>query len=232
MSSRLVLFDIDGTLVLDDGVARHAFAGALLEVYGFTDDLSWFDFSGRTDPQIANEVLSHHGWERDAIGERLPALWIEYVGRLRQGLTRERQTVLRGVHDLLARLAPVPEITLALLTGNIEPGARVKLAPWELNRFFEFGAFGSDSSDRTELPPIAVTRAREETGRRFAPREVVIIGDSIWDVRCGVPHDAKTIAVASGWTPAETLRAEKPDYFFASLEETDRVVEAILGEEE
>jgi phosphoglycolate phosphatase-like HAD superfamily hydrolase len=226
--SRLVLFDIDGTLVLDDGAARESFAIALRTVYGFTDDLSWFDFSGKTDPQIAFEVLSHHGWTRDEIGEGLPALWIEYIGGLRQRLTRERQRVLDGVHDLLDRLATVPGITLALLTGNIEPGARVKLAPWDLNRFFGFGAFGSDSSDRTDLPPIAVRRAREETGRRFAPREVVIIGDSIWDVRCGVPHEARTIAVASGKTSAEVLRAEKPDYFFPSLNETERVIQAIV----
>lgn len=229
MSSRLILFDIDGTLVLDDGVARESFAAGLHEVYGFTDDLSWFDFSGKTDPQIAYEILRHHGWDRDEIGEGLPALWIEYVGGLRRGLTRERQTVLAGVHDILERLAEIGAVTLALLTGNIEPGARVKLAPWDLNRFFGFGAFGSDSSDRTELPPIAVKRAREETGRRFAAREVVIIGDSIWDVRCGVPHDATTIAVASGRTSPEMLRAEKPDYFFSSLADTDRIVEAIVG---
>ena len=229
MPPRLVLFDIDGTLVLDDGVARDAFATALESVYGFTDDLSWFDFSGKTDPQIAYEVLSHHGWDRDEIGEGLPALWIEYVGALRRGLRRERQTVLAGVGALLDRLATVPDVTLALLTGNIEPGARVKLTPWELNRFFEFGAFGSDASDRTDLPPIAVKRAREETGRRFSGRDVVIIGDSIWDVRCGVPHDAITIAVASGRTPGDTLRAENPDYFFDSLADTDRVLHAIVA---
>ncbi|HEY0593150.1 MAG TPA: HAD family hydrolase [Thermoanaerobaculia bacterium] len=225
---RLVLFDIDGTLVLDDGAARESFASALHDVYGFIDDLSWFDFSGKTDPQIAYEVLSHHGWDRDEIGEGLPALWIHYVGGLRQRLTRDRQTVLAGVRALLERLAPIPEITLGLLTGNIEPGARVKLAPWDLNRYFGFGAFGSDASDRTELPPIAVKRAREETGRRFSRRDVVIIGDSVWDVRCGVPHEATTIAVASGKTPAEVLRAERPDHFFTSLAETEKVVDAIV----
>ncbi len=229
MSPRLVLFDIDGTLVLDDGAARESFASALLEVYGFNDDLSWFDFSGKTDPQIAYEVLRHHGWDRDEIGEGLPALWIHYVGGLRRRLTRERQTVLGGVQALLERLARIPEVTLALLTGNIEPGARVKLTPWELNPYFGFGAFGSDASDRTDLPPIAVKRAREETGRRFGGRDVVIIGDSVWDVRCGVPHDATTIAVASGKTPAEILRAEKPDHFFPSLAETEGVVDAIIG---
>jgi phosphoglycolate phosphatase len=226
---RLVLFDIDGTLVLDDGAAREAFAEGLREVYGYEGDLSGFNFSGKTDPQIAFEVLEHGGWPPDAIAGGLDRLWPIYVSSLEGRLHKERQRVLPGARDLLERLEPLSEVTLGVLSGNIEAGAKVKLAPWKLDRYFAFGAFGSDSRHRADLPPVAARRAMELTGIGFAPREIVIIGDSIWDVRCGVPHDAVTIAVASGWTDASALKAENPDFLFDSMEETEAWVEAILS---
>jgi phosphoglycolate phosphatase len=97
-----------------------------------------------------------------------------------------------------------------------------------MNDFFSFGAFGSDSARREELPPIAVDRAERLNGLRFHGRDVVIIGDSIHDVRCGVPHSATTIAIASGNTPAAKLRAENPHHFFDSAEERDGLLRAIL----
>lgn len=229
MPNKLVLFDIDGTLVLDDGAARESFAGGLRDVYGFEGDLDSFDFSGKTDPQIVYEILEHSDYPAAVIAEGLPSLWFRYVEGLRRRLRKEGQRLLPGVRPLLEKLAAIPEVTLALLTGNIEPGARVKLAPWDLNGFFPFGAYGSDSKDRTLLPPIAIERAQRETGRCFSARQVVIIGDSIWDVRCGVPHQATTIAVASGKTAAETLLAERPDHFFDSMEQTAQWVDTILA---
>lgn len=226
---RLVLFDIDGTLVLDDGAAREAFADGLREVYGYEGDLRRFDFSGKTDPQIAAEVLADGGFSEEAIARGLPGLWTIYLEGLQARLDRRRQRLLPGVSELLEALAREAGVTLGILSGNIEPGAKLKLTPWDLNRFFDFGAFGSDSPRRTDLPPIAVRRATEKTRRRFEPREVVIIGDSIWDVRCGVPHDAVTIAVASGRTGADLLQRENPDFLFESMEETARWLEAILS---
>jgi phosphoglycolate phosphatase len=226
---RLVLFDIDGTLVLDDGAAREAFAEGLREVYGYEGDLGGFNFSGKTDPQIAFEVLEHEGFAPDVIARGLDKLWPIYVRSLEGRLHQGRQRVLPGVRELLDRLATISEVTLGVLSGNIEAGAKIKLAPWGLDRYFAFGAFGSDSRQRADLPPVAARRATERTGIGFASREIVIIGDSIWDVRCGVPHRAVTIAVASGWTDANTLRAENPDFLFDSMEETEAWVEAILS---
>ena len=224
-----MLFDIDGTLVLDDGAAREAFAEALREVYQYEGDLGGFNFSGKTDPQIAFEVLEHGGLAPDVIAAGLDRLWPIYVGSLAGRLHKGRQRVLPGVEALLQRLEQIPEVTLAVLSGNIEAGAKIKLAPWGLDRYFAFGAFGSDSRHRADLPPVAARRVAERTGTGFAPREIVIIGDSIWDVRCGVPHDSVTIAVASGWTDADTLKAENPDFLFDSMEETEAWVEAILS---
>lgn len=226
---RLVLFDIDGTLLTDRGAARSAFADALAAVYGYDGDLSRYDFSGRTDPQITHMVLHDAGLTRVEIEAKLPRLWDRYLAGLSVNATPERVQVMPGIRELLAVLEEHPEIALALLTGNIEPGARLKLGGAGLNGYFPFGAFGSDSADRTDLPPIAVRRASAHHGLTFHGNDVVIIGDSIYDIRCGVPYEATTIAVASGKTPAETLRAENPSHFFISAEDLGAMMDAILG---
>ena len=226
---RLVLFDIDGTLITDRGAARDAFADALEAVYGYDGDLSPYDFSGRTDPQIARWVLRDRGFTDDAIDDAMPRLWSVYLEGLGRNATAERVRTLPGMRELVAELHARHDVVLALLTGNIEPGARLKLAPAALNGYFPFGAFGSDSADRTQLPPFAIERASAHCGHRFAGADVVIIGDSIYDVRCGVPYDATTIAVASGKTPAETLRAENPTHLFDSAEDLGAIMRAILG---
>lgn len=232
MPRRLVLFDIDGTLITDSGAARHSYGLALRETYGFEGDLARYDFSGRTDPQITSMVLHDAGFTDEQIAERSPRLWEAYLRELAIHATAERVRVLAGIQELLDRLAAIDHITLGLLTGNIEPGARLKLAPAGLNHYFPFGAFGSDSANREELPPVAVERASRIDGHRFQGREVVIIGDSIYDVRCGVPHGATTIAIASGKTSAEKLRAENPHHFFHSARELAddySLVDSIFG---
>lgn len=225
---RLVLFDIDGTLITDGGAAREAYAHALREVYGYAGDLRRYDFSGRTDPQITHMVLGDAGVARDEVERAMPRLWEHYLDALARNAPG-RVRVLAGVRELLAALAADERVVLALLTGNIEPGARIKLGGAGLNPYFPFGAFGSDSGNREELPPIAVARAARVAGHRFEARDVVIVGDSIYDVRCGVPHSATTIAIASGKTAAETLRAENPDHFFHSAEDRDALLAAIIG---
>ncbi|MEA2238395.1 MAG: phosphoglycolate phosphatase [Thermoanaerobaculia bacterium] len=223
---KLVLFDIDGTLISDNGASREAFADALSDVYGFRGDLRRYDFSGRTDPQIARMILRDDERSDDDIDSQLPLLWQHYLG----GLARNapgRVRMLPGIPALLDALSASEHLTLALLTGNIEPGARLKLGAISLNDHFPFGAFGSDSSRREELPPIAAERATDATGHAFKGRDIVIIGDSIYDVRCGVPHGAMTIAIASGKTPVAMLRAENPDHFFESAEDLEGIVAAI-----
>ena len=225
---KLVLFDIDGTLLTDRGASRQSFGAALQAVYGYDGDLSRYDFSGRTDPQIAHMVLKDAGHSREDVESRLPELWTMYLDGLARNATPERVLVMPGMRELVALLHEHDDIVLALLTGNIEPGARLKLGGAGLNAYFPFGAFGSDSADRTQLPPIAIDRASRHVGREFRGRDVVIIGDSIYDVRCGVPYDATTIAVASGKTSGDVLRAEKPSYYFDTLADTRAVLDAIL----
>jgi phosphoglycolate phosphatase-like HAD superfamily hydrolase len=228
MRPRLALFDIDGTLITDGGVSREAYAEALTLVYGYEGDLGRYDFSGRTDPQITHMVLGDAGFPAETIEARMAELWRHYLAGLARNAMSGRVRMLDGIRQLLEALASIDEVTLGLVTGNIEQGARLKLGGVGLNSYFPFGAFGSDSQKREELPPIAVARASAANGHRFDGRDVVIIGDSIYDVRCGIPHGATTIAIASGRTSAELLRAENPDHFFMSAAD-DGVLEAIAG---
>ena len=225
---RLALFDIDGTLISDGGAARAAYAAALEAMYGYRGDLRRYDFSGRTDPQITHMVLRDFGLDAEEIDASMDALWSVYLDHLATNVPG-RVRALPGVIELLDALAADARVTLALLTGNIEPGARLKLGGADLNRYFPFGAFGSDSPRREELPPIAIARASQHAGIEVRGRDVVIIGDSIYDVRCGVPHDATTIAIASGKTMPELLRAENPLHFFESAREKEALLAAILG---
>jgi phosphoglycolate phosphatase len=229
MRPRLVLFDIDGTLITDGGASRDAFASALVATYAYKGDVDRYDFSGRTDPQIAHMVLRDDGIDDAAIAAKLDDLWRAYLGGLERNIGRGTVRALPGIHELVETLAGREGVTLGLLTGNIEPGARLKLLPADLNRYFPFGAFGSDSAKREELPPFAVARAAQRHGHAFAGEDVVIIGDSIYDVRCGTPHGATTIAVASGRTSAEKLRAENPTHFFESAEDLQALVAAITA---
>jgi phosphoglycolate phosphatase len=226
---KLVLFDIDGTLLTDRGASREAFGEALRAVYGYDGDLARYDFSGRTDPQITHMVLKDAGLAAEDVEAELPRLWDRYLAGLARNATPERVRVMPGMRELVAALHEHADVALALLTGNIERGARLKLGGAMLNDYFSFGAFGSDSADRTALPPVAIRRASEQLGMHFQGSDVVIIGDSIYDVRCGVPYDATTIAVASGKTPAAVLRAENPRHFFDDASDFNAVMDAILA---
>ena len=210
------------------GIIGAAFGEALTSVYGYSGDLSRYDFSGRTDPQITAMVLGDAGFTQEQIDAQLPEMWRHYLAGLERNAAKGTVRALPGIRDAVERLSVDSRVTLALLTGNIEKGARLKLGGAGLNAFFPFGAFGSDSPRREELPPFAVARAAERTSLQFSPRDVVIIGDSIYDVRCGLPHGATTIAVASGRTTAATLLAENPDHFFASAEDAG-FLDAVLG---
>ena len=225
---KLILFDIDGTLLSAGRAARESILAALSSVFAWKGSGEGHDFSGKTDPQIVRELVAEAiGAER--FEERLPVALEAYLEELSRRLTPELVVPKPGVAQLLARLATEANVTLALLTGNLERGARLKLAPPDFNRFFPFGAFGSDSPDRYRLPSIAIERARARTGRGFSGKSVVIVGDSIHDVLCGRDLGVKAVAVATGPTRVERLAAEKPDVLLESFQDVERGLEAILS---
>jgi phosphoglycolate phosphatase len=225
---RLVLFDIDGTLLSAGRASREALSHAFASAAGIEMPFDGYDFSGKTDPQIVGELLEGR-IEPRRIDHLRPRILEAYLECLDHRVSEAEIVLKPGVARLLAHLAPSHEITMGLLTGNLERGARAKLRPPDLNRYFSFGAFGSDHADRYRLPEIAVSRAREQTGRRFSGKEIIVIGDSVHDVGCGRSLDVRSIAVASGLTPARRLQEELPDFLFDDLSDTDAVVRAIAA---
>jgi phosphoglycolate phosphatase-like HAD superfamily hydrolase len=127
--------------------------------------------------------------------------------------------LLPGVGEVLEELARRRDVLLGLVTGNWEPGARTKLSRFDLNRFFSFGAFGCDAVERSDLPPVALERAERIAGRSFRPEEALIVGDTVHDVACARAHGIPVIAVATGRTTAEALRAGGADRVVADLTE-------------
>ncbi len=214
---RLLLFDIDGTLVDCGPQVRPLFAQALVDVFGTAGACDRYEFTGKTDPRIVLDLMTAAGIPEVEVRRLLPEIRRIYLDRLEAALDRQGMRLLPGVAELLERQAPRSDLTLALLTGNWEPGARTKLSRFDLNRFFAFGAFGCDGTDRVELPPVALERAAARAGRRFQPGEALIIGDSLHDVACARAHGIPCLAVATGRTPAEALSAAGADWVAPDL---------------
>ncbi len=229
---RLILFDIDGTLLSAGGAPRRAFRRALVEHFGTDGAAASDDFSGKTDPQIVYELMTAAGFEDDHIAERIAAVFEHYLAGLAAELRDETgHHLFPGVTELLPRLADDPRVVVGLVTGNVEEGAKLKLAHFGLWELFPVGAFGSDERARDRLPPIAIERAWRLTGRAFKAEEVVIVGDTPADVRCARASGALAVAVATGIPSRETLIAAEPDILLDSLEEWPDLL-AELGLEE
>lgn len=203
---KLVLFDVDGTLLSCGPQVRPLFAAALDEVYGRRGDLDGYSFAGKTDPRIVLDLMTGAGLPRGEVLARLPRMHDAYLDRLDAGLDRGRMRLLPGVVALLERLHATPGVTVGLLTGNWRRGAEIKLSRFGLGRFFAFGAYGDDGVARTELPPVAMARAAAHAGRDFSCAEALIVGDSTEDVACAAAHQVACLAVATGFTPAERLQ--------------------------
>jgi phosphoglycolate phosphatase-like HAD superfamily hydrolase len=203
---KLILFDVDGTLITCGPQVRPLFARALERVYGRQGDLDGYSFSGKTDPRIVLDLMTAAGVPRADVLAALPRMQEEYLGHLERGLQRSEMALLPGVVELLEELAARHDVALGLLTGNWRRGARIKLSRFDLNRFFPFGAFGDDGVQRHELPPVALRRAADHAGRAFTAADVLIVGDSTEDVACARAHGVPCLAVSTGWTPAERLR--------------------------
>jgi phosphoglycolate phosphatase len=227
--TRLVLFDIDGTILSSNGAAAKAFRHALEEVFGTSGPKQGYSFAGRTDPQIARDLLMMAGIDEGTIESHLPRALDLYLSGLASEFETVEATVYPGVRELIERLDEHPDAIQGLLTGNIVGGARLKLAAAGIDfDRFRVGAFGSDHGDRRELPAIAVERAEAAFGRRFEGKSVVIIGDTPADISCGEHLGVRTIAVATGTFTREQLAPCGPDYLFEDFSDTEAVWRAIF----
>ena len=232
---RLILFDIDGTLLWTDGAGRRAIQRALLEEMGTAGPIDTYRFDGKTDPQIVRELLSLAGHPAAEDASRIDAVCRRYVDHLRAELAAPAQAtkLMPGTRELLAALEPHEagqRALVGLLTGNVAPGAALKLRSAGLDPArFRVGAYGSDSARRADLPAVAARRAAEVTQRRFAGADVIVIGDTPDDVACGRPIGARSLAVATGSYDVAALRAAGAAYVFATLADTAAVLDAIFA---
>lgn len=214
---RLILFDVDGTLISTQGRAGRALAAAITEVFGVTAPMERYRLSGKTDPQIVFELMGLCEWPRERVVPRLPEVLDAYLSRLDAALRPEHVTVLPGVREILDALAACPGACVGLLTGNVQPGAALKVERAGLTRYFGIGAFGSDEEDRNLLVPVARARAAAFWGEPFEGPLTVVVGDAEADVRCARAGGARAVAVASGGTPFQVLADLGPDALLASL---------------
>ncbi len=223
---KLLLFDIDGTILLTNGCGRRLIEAVLSDLCQRPITTEGVSFSGRTDPLIVQEILTVAGVSANEIEDLLPRALKAYAERA--AYHPSDLAVLPGVRVLLTRLAQNPDVQLGLLTGNLQHTAYLKLEGAGLAEFFPFGAFGSDHADRTRLPAIATARAEKYCGRLFAGHEIIIVGDSIHDVQCGHSVGALSVAVATGFTPIDTLADQNPDVLLKDLTDSDLFFRSVL----
>jgi len=221
----LLLWDIDGTLTLSGGAGMRALQSALKREFGIDRSLDDIDYAGRTDRFIARQILNRIAWPED--DATVARLLNAYIVELPVALQNPGTRVLPGIAAILATLAARDDFTQALLTGNIERGARIKLGHHGLSHYFSFGAFADDGHLRDELGPVAVRRARELLGITFSPDRIFVIGDTPHDISCGKVIGAHTIAVATGQYSLEQLRAHAPTRLFADLSDTAEFLRAV-----
>ena len=227
--TRVVLFDIDGTLLASGGVGRRAMEGALMAHFG-TIGPTHYRYDGKTDKQIARESMRLAGFADADIDARMPALLADYLTRLERTVSSGEHGVRMhlGIPVLLDALESRADVLLGLLTGNVAPGAALKLrAAGLVPDRFRVGAFGSDDEHRPALPAIAQRRAADVLGRDVPGGQVVIIGDTPADVECGRGIGARAVAVATGHFTTADLAAYDPHAVFEDFTDLGAALRAI-----
>lgn len=225
---RLLLFDIDGTLITSGGAGEAALKDAMRSRFDVEEDLNGIILAGATDARIARELLQKHSIAVSA--ENVAALLDTYLGHLDERIGRHDGKLLPGILPLLKALSERSDAVLALLTGNVSRGAEIKLTHYGVWDFFEFGAFADDHHDRNELGKFARARALERHGEEFPPSRIYVIGDTPKDIECGRAIGAFTVAIATGHYSSAELRDHAPDFLFEDLSDTARVVALLFGE--
>jgi len=227
---KVVLFDIDGTLLLTGGAGGRAMARAFEDLFSIPDAFREIPFSGRTDASILSDAISAHGIPDHSPG--IASFRPAYLNHLRSELEQPgpRKGVMPGVRALLDALSERNDTYVALLTGNYEEGARLKLEYFDLWRFFPCGAFGDEAYDRNSLLPHALERIQAAGGPVVSPSAAVVVGDTPLDVACAAASGARSLAVATGGYGTAALRQAGADVVLENLSDTREVLRALALE--
>jgi phosphoglycolate phosphatase-like HAD superfamily hydrolase len=211
---KLVLFDIDGTLIDSGGAGTRALDLAMKELFSIDNGFQGINMAGKTDTHIIQEGLTKHGI---SVNGYLNAMIEAYIKYLQREIQNNRKHVKPGIYEVLENLRLQNSIGIGLLTGNLESGARIKLEPFHLNEYFPTGAFGSDDEDRNNLLPIAVERFENLLETNINIENCILIGDTPRDVECAHIHGTKCVGIATGPYSMNELREAGADYVMKDL---------------
>lgn len=227
---KLLLFDIDGTLIRSNSAGRSALTYALEHIFGTAGPIDSYHFGGKTDPRIITDLMLAAGIEQKIIDAKLPIVYDVMTAQGRETFIEKGIVPCPGILPLLETLRQRDDAILGLVTGNIVSTAPLKLKAGGIDPTqFRVGAYGSDHMDRNRLPGIAMKRASELTQHLFNGNNTVVIGDTPADILCARAGKTTAVAVASGWHAAPTLAKYKPDYLLEDLKETKVVEELLLA---
>jgi phosphoglycolate phosphatase-like HAD superfamily hydrolase len=217
----LILFDIDGTLVLTGRAGWRAMNRACADIVGHDNAMAGVEFAGRTDWSILADVMRNHGKTLDsALLDRLNRSYVAHLAEEIELPGTGVKDVMPGIRPLLDALQQRDDVALGLLTGNFIDGARIKLGYFDLWKYFPCGAFGGDSANRNDLVPVAVRRAAEAGIAGIEAHRVIVVGDTPNDVECARVAGALPVAVATGSYTVDDLRATGAEIVFQDLSNT------------
>ncbi len=223
---KLILFDIDGTLVDTGGAGSRALDIVFMEYFSIKNAFRDINMSGKTDTQIIKEGLTAHNLPLD--NRYIADIVVLYLKTLSREINNDRKRTMPGVREALSALTnDNGSYYLGLLTGNIEQGARIKLSPFDLNKYFPFGAFGSDDEDRNKLLPYATKRFSLIYNKEIDFTNCIIVGDTPRDIDCAKPYGAYCIAVATGYYSTSRLRDAGADVVMEDLSDTEEFIKSL-----
>ena len=228
--SKLLFFDIDGTILSTKGVPRKAMKRVLERRFNnFTYDDA-YNYSGRTDWQIVDHLLDYGKIDYPRDYESLKIIFLEFAEELEKEIQNGLiPLVYDGVVKLIKTLDEMNNCNLGLLTGNIARGAKLKLQAVELHKYFPIGAFGDDAKERNDLVDVAINRAQSFHDAKVIKKNTWIIGDSIYDIRCAHANNLRSLAVCTGLTSRKELEKENPEYIVDTFEDTFQIIDIFLN---
>ncbi len=223
---KLILFDIDGTLVITHGAGREATRSAMTEVFGTFGALVGHQFGGKTDWLTLHELLPDAGIAHEEIERRMEAYNVAMGVHLDAIIAQYVVEACPGGLELVTALSQRSDVGIGIVTGNVSSTAPIKLRAAGFDPgMFPVGAYGHEAMERDHLPELALARAAAHYGYPFTPQEVIIVGDTLADIACARALGAVAVAVATGFERVEDLQAAEPDYFLNDLTEFGRVLE-------
>ena len=229
-TKRVLLFDIDGTLLDPAREGSTCLRRALEDVYGLTGPIDHYSMAGKTDWKIITDLMEMAGLDGRTIEASLPAAFAAYARHVEAAAPTFKMQVLPGVIELLTQLAGHPEFILGLVTGNVRETAPHKLRAVGLDPgWFTFGAFGSEHVDRNHLPALALYRLEQQLGLPVPPEKALVIGDTPYDIACARHVGLKVLSVATGPYSCQDLADHKPDYLIDDLVDTQAVMAILSG---